>query len=62
MGTGINSKALGLITPCTLDEEPDVDTSVSSDITHLGGPLGPSVESPARNGKVGEDSRLAGML
>lgn len=61
VGTGINSKALGLITPCSLVEEPDVGTSVSSDITHLGGPLDPSVESPARKGGLEEDSRLAGM-
>lgn len=32
VGIGINSKALGLITPCSLDEELDVGTSVSTDI------------------------------
>lgn len=43
VGIGINSKALGLITPYSLDEEPDVGTSVSRDITHLRGPLDPSI-------------------
>lgn len=62
VGIGINSKALGLITPYRLDEEPDVGTSVSRDITHLRGPLDPSVESPARRRRGGGDSRVAEML
>lgn len=33
VGTGINFKALGLITPCSLDEKPDVGTSGASDNT-----------------------------
>lgn len=62
VGIGINSKALGLITPYRLDEEPDVGTSVSRDITHLRGPLDLSVESPARRRRGGGDSRVAEML
>lgn len=51
---GINSKALGLIPACSLVEEPDVGTSVSCDITHLGGPLDPSIPRLRRlPGRVG---------
>lgn len=51
---GINSKTLGLIPACSLVEEPDVGTSVSCDITHLGGPLDPSIPRLRRlPGRVG---------